>query len=121
MSKGTVVDKRAELLERITPKEAQRRSDGTFPDIPEFADPFPLLNAFFVVSQTAAGPRKTPTLTLWMEPEGVRCVVNDRENKRKAWFVASSIGSLWAEIDSFLSQKDPRWMNESGVGRKRSK
>lgn len=108
-------DARAALLEQITPAAAAANEDGLLPDIPEWAEAFPALNAMMTVCEFDGKPRKTATVTIWVEEHGVKAVFSDRQHKRKLWAVASSIGSLWGELEAALTAKTPDWRSDAGT------
>lgn len=112
-------DTRVNVLALMPAPTPQKDCPTVLPDIPEFQEAFPVLNAFFTVVELNGKPRKTPTITLWVEGWGIKAVLADRENKRKLWLTTASLGLLWADLDQMLQDPNARWMSEDGTRRKR--
>ena len=114
-------DEREQLLGPLFVVDAASEGDGRFPDIPELQEAFPTTNAFLVVNSFGGNRRDVPTLTLWQEAHGVKAVLHDRAQKRKAWFTSPSLMGLFGEIDAFLTSPQQRWMDTTGTRPKPSR
>lgn len=98
------------------PRKSKAAPAGDF-SIPEFAEPFPWLDTYLCHDTQTGTKRKGATVTLWVDDEGLHAVVNDRDANVKAFFVSTSINSLWGDVEAFLSGPDPKWTKSSGRGR----
>lgn len=119
MAKKKAPDPRAALLKPLTVNEAKKAEDGRLPDVPEFHEAFPVLNAMLTVAEVDGVKRQPATITLWVEDHGIKAVLNDRAAKRKLWAVSPSIGGLWGELEAALEAKDPDWRSEAGTRTRR--
>jgi len=108
-------DDRAKLLGRITPVEAQSNGDGLYPDVPECAEAFPILNALLTVTEVDGKKRKGATITFWVEAEGLRAVMSDRSANRKLWACAPSLMGLLGELEAALESPRVDWRNDAGT------
>jgi len=115
MGKSSVQTTREQLLKGLSVNGAEKTGDGLFPDVPEWVEAFPVLNALFVTNMIGDKPRKLPTLTLWMEDNGLKVVLSDRATKRKMWATAPSLGGLWGELEVKLTAGEPDWRSDAGT------
>jgi len=115
MGKSALQSTREKLLKGLTVNGAVKAGEGLFPDVPEWVEAFPVLNALFVTNTIDDKPRKLPTLTLWMEDNGIKVVLSDRATHRKMWATAPSLGGVWGELEVKLTSAEPDWRSDAGT------
>ena len=114
-------DPRAERLKTLYEGGPHPTQSDEVPDVPEWAEAFPLLNAFFTSPTMPDGSaRKLPTITVWAEEGMLKAVLNDRQSARKLFAVGNSLATLAREMNEALTAKDPGWSSDAKGGRKRS-
>lgn len=116
---------RAKILLDIRTRMRNPREDspasGIAFSLPEFREPFPHLDCFMCEATESGTSRKGCTVTLWVDHQGLHAVLNDRDTRLKAFFVACSVNSLWADIDAFLASPEPKWVTAQGTPPSRRK
>ena len=120
MPRKNATDPRAEALAAAAPAKAKADAPAFLPDVPEWKQHCPTLNAFFTVTELDGAKRKLPTLTIWVEDHGIKAVMADREHKRKIWFTVASLVELWDAAEAALRDPNAKWMDETGSRRKTS-
>lgn len=114
-SKSDRVDSRSLMLKAEANAAGKREAPELLPDVPELVDDCPTLNAYLTVRELNGKPRKTATLTFWVEDWGIKAVFSDRENKRKLWAEASSLIDLLKALESRLTADQVDWRSDAGT------
>lgn len=117
---GKPADPREALLASLTATVNSASANGLLPDVPEFAESFPAVNALLTVTRLDGKDRIPATISFWVEDGGVKGVLNDRHAKRKLWGVAPSLLGLIGELEASLGSKEVPWRSDAGTRLKRS-
>lgn len=112
-------DPRITALREAAAARPKEEKPEFLPDVPDWAKACPTLNAFFTVAEIDGKPRQLPTLTIWVEPYGIKGVLADRGQKRKMWFTSNSLVELWDALEAALRDPNARWTDETGASHKR--
>lgn len=114
-SKSDRVDTRALILKAANHAPKAPEAEGVLPDVPELADDCPTLNAYLTVLEVDGKPRKTATITWWVEECGVKGVFSDRQHKRKLWVSAPSLIEFLKALEERLTAPVVDWRSDAGT------
>ena len=114
-AKQAIADARANLLKTLLVEDTKGNGDGLYPDLPEAAEAFPVLNAMLTVTRLEGKTVQPATITFWMEEDGVKAVFNARHIKRKLWASAPSLMGVLGELESALTRKNVDWRSDAGT------
>lgn len=114
-SKKNRVDTRALMLEAEAHRPKPTEALDVLPDVPDIVETCPTVNAYLCVKELDGKPRKTATITFWVEDCGVKGVFSDRQAKRKLWAEADSLMAFLEALEARLTAKTIDWRSDSGT------
>lgn len=79
----------------------------------------PDLAEWLSCEQFRGQPRRTPTLTLFVEDGRLKCVLNDRATDQTSFWTFSSAFGVWTELQDALCHENLEWRpSRKGYGKR---
>lgn len=80
-----------------------------------FAATFPAIAEYLTLTKWESGkPRKTTTLTLFVEDGAFKVCVNDRDGGRVAFVTGNALGEVWDALEGGLATASLDWRRAAG-------
>lgn len=103
-------------------RAVQEKGGPAAVDVGQWGKAYPLLWEYLSSAKYEDGsPRRLPTVTVFLGPEGLQASLNDRDQGLVAFVTAGSVEGLWKALEAGLAADSLDWRLSAGGTWKKKK